>query len=146
MHPTANFVLSTSSHTIHSLPLGCFQVKSCLYLSWRYSVVHDEQSTWRQKKPNCFLLTIKADFQYLFWEKQSLFIMTFIINNFFQNSSGKVQHATFIMLSELAYISGKQSLLPKISLWDFFCSLYCFGTYLLLFEIVKEVELLNMDL
>ena len=58
------------------------------------------------KKPNCYSLSIsKADFKDLFWQKQSLFIMTFIFNNFFQNK--KTQHPTFIMLVEPAYISGK---------------------------------------
>ena len=60
------------------------------------------------EKPNCFLLTIsKADFRELFWEKQSLFIMTFIISNFFRNSYAH-KNPTLITLAEPAYISGKQ--------------------------------------
>ena len=43
-----------------------------------------------KKKPLTLLFVeyFKADFKDPFWEKQSLFIMTFIISNFFQNSYG----------------------------------------------------------
>ena len=53
------------------------------------------------KKPNCFLLSIsEEDFEGLFWEKQSLFIMTFITSNFFQNNSGHDARLSSCWLSQ----------------------------------------------
>ena len=61
------------------------------------------------KRPNCFSLNIsRADFKDLFWEKQSMFTMAFIISNFFLDNAGHNVRSTFIMLAEPAYISGKQ--------------------------------------
>ena len=95
---------------LHSLPLTRFHVKIFLYLLRRYSVVHDKQKKFRLRQKKTQLLFVeyfKADFKDLFWEKQSLFIMTFITGNFFQNSFGNTQHPTFMMLAEPTYISGK---------------------------------------
>ena len=55
-----------------------------------------------RKAYNCFLLSIsKADFKDLFWEKQSLFMMTFVISNFFLNSSRHKARLSSCWLSQL---------------------------------------------
>ena len=62
------------------------------------------------KKPNCFSLSIsKADLKYLFWEKQSLFIMTFIINNVFLNSSGRNARLSSCWRRKLTYQESSES-------------------------------------
>ena len=62
------------------------------------------------KKPNCFLLSIsKADFRDIFWEKQSLFIINFIVSNFFLNSSGHKARLSSCWLSQLTSQESSES-------------------------------------
>ena len=86
-----------------------------------------------QHLSNCISVEcFKVVFKDLFWEKQSLFIMTFIISNFLQNSSEK--HNTRLSSCWLSQLTSQESsesdlpfrLLVKMFLWDFFCSFYSF--------------------
>ena len=82
------------------------------------------------KKPNFFLLSIpKADFRDLFWEKQSLNFITFIVSNFFLNSSGQKARLSPCWLSQLTSQESSESDL-SLRLCGFFCSLYSYGTHL----------------
>ena len=77
------------------------------------------------KKHICCLLSIsKADFKYLFWEKQPLSIMTFIVSNFFLNSSGHKARLSSCWLSQFTSQENSESdyfwvFVVKILLWDF---------------------------
>ena len=73
-----------------------------LYCSWWAIQITTE------KKLNWFLLSISKQISKTYFGKAITVIMAFImafISNFFQNR--KAQHPTFIILAELAYISGK---------------------------------------
>ena len=78
------------------------------------------------KKPNCFLFSIsQVGFRDLFWEKQSLFIMTFIVSNFFPNSS---EHKASLHLSKAVKVTYLCVFVAK----NFSLGLFLYGSLVIL--------------